>query len=77
MTGKWERSIFGAADLDAMVADGLVVEGAAWIPGNEEIPTPAADERVCFQTFFRAGLPFQSILLFGVYFMPTSCNSMT
>ena len=48
MSGKWERSIFGAADLDAMVADGLVVGGTARIPGNEEIPTPAADERVCF-----------------------------
>ena len=38
MFGKWERSIFGAADLDAMVADGLVVAGTARIPGNEEIP---------------------------------------
>ena len=70
MSGKWERSIFGAADLDAMVADGLVVEGTARIPGNEEIPTPAVDERVCFQTFFPRGFslpihPFVRGLLYA------------
>src|SRR3954468_13969467 len=55
MTGRWERSIFGAADLGALVADGLVADGAARIPGNEEIPAPKPDERVYFQSFFPHG----------------------
>ena len=48
MSGKWERSTFGAADLSALVADGMVVGGDVRIPGDEPIPAPAADERVCF-----------------------------
>ena len=48
MSGKWERSTFGAGDLDALVADGVVVEGDVRLPGDESIPAPAADERVCF-----------------------------
>ena len=48
MSGKWERSSFGAADLGALVADGLVAEGAVRIPGNEQVPAPTADERLCF-----------------------------
>ena len=53
-----------------MVVDGLVVEGTARILGNEEIPTPAADERVCFQTFFPRGFalpihPFVRGLLYA------------
>src|SRR4051812_400587 len=55
MTGRWERSVFEAADLDAMVADGLVVDGAAWIPWDKKIPVPHLDERVCFQSFFPRG----------------------
>ena len=55
MSDKWERSIFGAADLDVMVAGGLVVEGTARIPGNEEIPAPTSDERVCSKAFFSCG----------------------
>ena len=52
MTGIWERSSFGDADLDALVADGMVVDGAARIPGDEEVPALRPDERVCFQSFF-------------------------
>ena len=55
MSGKWERSTFGAGDLDALVADGMVVAGDARLPGDESIPEPAADERVCFQAFFHRG----------------------
>ena len=70
MTGRWERSIFGAADLNAMVANGLVADGAARIPGNEEIPAPTPDERVCFQSFFPRGFalpvhPFVQGLLYA------------
>ena len=45
MSGKWERSTFGAADLSVLVADGVVVGGDVCIPGDEPIPAPAADER--------------------------------
>ena len=55
MTGWWERSAFGAADLDAFVADDMVVDGTARIPGDEEIPVPHPNERVCFQSFFPRG----------------------
>src|SRR4051812_16889937 len=40
MTGRWERSSFEAVDLDALVADWVVVEGAARIHGEEEVPAP-------------------------------------
>ena len=70
MTGRWERSAFGATDLGALVADGLVVDGAARIPGDEEIPVPDPDERVSFQIFFPRGFalpvhPFLRGLLFS------------
>ena len=70
MTGRWERSMFWAADLSAMVAYGLVADGAARIPGDEEIPEPQPDERVCFQSFFPRGFalpvhPFVRGLLFA------------
>src|SRR4051812_5567877 len=55
MSGRWERSTFGAIDLGALVADGLVAEGAVRIPGSEQVPAPTADERVCFQAFFPRG----------------------
>src|SRR3954466_9000138 len=59
MSGKWERSTFGAGDLDALVADGVVVEGDVRLPSDESIPAPAADEWVCFQACFhrRFALP--------------------
>src|SRR3954468_18988455 len=56
MSGKWERTTFGARDLNALVADGVVVEGDVRLPGDESIPAPAVDERVCFQAFFHRGL---------------------
>src|SRR4051812_35324061 len=70
MTGRWERSTFGAADLEALVVDSLVVDGVARIPGDEEIPVPHLDERVCFQSFFPRGFvlpihPFVRGLLFS------------
>src|SRR3954465_14787784 len=52
MSSGWEQSTFNAADLAALVADGVVVEGEARLPGDEPIPAPAPDERVCFQSFF-------------------------
>ena len=55
MTGRWERSAFGTADLDELMADGVVAHGAARIPGDEEVPAPHPDERVCFQSFFPRG----------------------
>ena len=55
MTGRWKWSIFGAVDLGALVADGPVADCAARIPGNEEVPAPQPDERVCFQSFFPRG----------------------
>src|SRR3954467_4261157 len=55
MSGGWEQSTFGAGDLDALVADGVVVEGEARLPGDESIPAPAPDGRVCFQAFFPRG----------------------
>src|ERR1041385_3928055 len=57
MSGKWGRSSFGAEDLDALVADGMLVAGDARLPGDESTPAPAADERVCFQAFFHRGFP--------------------
>ena len=70
MSGKWERSTFWAGDLDALVADGVVVEGDVRLPGDESIPAPAADERVCFQAFFHRGFalplhPFVRGLLYS------------
>src|ERR1044072_9946654 len=55
MSGGWEQSTFDAIDLDALVADGVVVEGEARLPGDESISAPAPDERVCFQAFFPRG----------------------
>ena len=55
MTGRWERSTFGTMDLGALVADGLVAEGAVRISGGEQVPTPTPDEWVCFQAFFPRG----------------------
>ena len=70
MSGGWEQSTFGAGDLDALVADGVVVEGEARLPGNELILVPAPDERVCFQAFFPYGFalplhPFVRGLLYS------------
>ena len=55
MSGKWERSTFGVADLGPLIADGLVAGDAVRIPGDEPVPAPTADERVCFQAFFPRG----------------------
>ena len=35
MSGGWEQSTFDAVDLDALVADGVVVEGEARLLGDE------------------------------------------
>ena len=72
MTGRWERSSFEVADLEALVADGLVLRDAARIPGDEEVPAPRVDERVCFQSFFLRGFslpihPFVRGLLFAYH----------
>ena len=77
MTSRWERSAFGAADLDALVADGLVVDGAARILGDEEIHVPQPDERVCFQSFFPRGFALPVHPSSGGCFLPISCNCMT
>ena len=60
MSGRWEKPTFSTADLILLVADGLVKEDSVQVPGNETVPVPAADERVCFQAFFDRGfaLPF-------------------
>ena len=63
MSGDWEQSTFDATNLAALVADGGVVEGEAHLPGDESIPSPGPDERVCFQAFSPAGLLFCCILL--------------
>ena len=70
MSGGWEQSTFGAGDLDVLVADGVVVEGDVRLPGDESIPAPAPDERVCFQAFFPRGFalplhPFVRGLLYS------------
>ena len=70
MSGKWERSTFGAADLGSLMADSLVVGDVVRIPGNEPVPAPTADERVCFQAFFPRGFalpihPFVRGLLYS------------
>ena len=70
MSGKWERSTFGAADLGSLMADGLVVGDVVRILGNEPVPAPTADERVCFQAFFPLGFalpihPFVRGLLYS------------
>ena len=51
-------------------ANGLVAGGAVRIPGNEQVPAPTADERVCFQAFFPHGFaltihPFVRGLLYS------------
>ena len=48
----------------------MVVEGEARLPGDESIPAPAPDERVCFQAFFPRGFalplhPFVHGLLYS------------
>ena len=48
MSGGWEQSTFGAGDLAVLVAGGVVVEGDVRLRGDESIPDPAPDERVCF-----------------------------
>src|SRR3954462_13659614 len=70
MSGGWEQSTFGAGDLDVLVAGGVVVEGEARLPGDESIPAPTPDERVCFQAFFPRGFalplhPFVRGLLYS------------
>src|SRR4051812_31184529 len=64
MTGKWERSACGTADLDELVTDGMVAHGATRIPRDEEVPAPHPDDRVCFQIFFPRGfaLPIHPFL---------------
>lgn len=67
--GQWESSIFQASDLAALWADGFVAEDAVRIPGDEEVPAPHPDERVCFQSFVHHGFslpvhPFVHGLLF-------------
>ena len=52
------------------MADGLVAEGVVRIPGEEEVPAPHGDERVCFQSFSHRGFslplhPFVRGLLFA------------
>ena len=44
MSGGWELSTFDASDLAGLVADDVVVEGEARLPGDEPIPAPAPDE---------------------------------
>src|SRR3954469_7170566 len=70
LSGKWEWSTFGAGDLDALVADGVVVEGDVRLPSDESIPAPVADERVCFPAFFHREFalplhPFVRVLLYS------------
>ena len=70
MSGKWERSTFGVADLGPLIADGLVAGDAVRIPGEEPVLAPLADERVCFQAFFPRGFalpihPFVRGLLYS------------
>src|ERR1044072_1954751 len=70
MSGGWEQSTFGAGDLAALVADGVGGEGDVRLPGDESIPAPAPDERVCFQAFFPRGFalslhPFVRGLLYS------------
>src|SRR3954465_2398092 len=55
MSGRCEKSTFGATDLDALVGYGVVAEGAVRVPGEEEVHAPRPDERVCFQSFFPRG----------------------
>src|ERR1043165_5589172 len=70
MSGGWEQSTLDATDLAALVADGVVVEDEARLPGDESIPSPGPDERVCFQAFSPRGFalplhPFVCGLLYS------------
>ena len=70
MSGGWEQSTFDASDLAGLVANGVVVEGDARLPGNEPIPALAPDERVCFHSYFPRGFalplhPFVRGLLYA------------
>ena len=72
MSGRWEKSTFSAVDLSLLVADGLVEEAVVRISGNETVPVPAADERVCLQAFFDRGFalplyPFVRGLLYSYW----------
>ena len=67
---EWEQSTFGATDLGSLMSDGLVAGDVVRIPGDEPVPAPTADERVCFQAFFPRGFalpihPFVRGLLYS------------
>ena len=69
-SGAWDPSSFRATDLKRLQRDGVVLEGAVRIPGDEAEPVPRADERVCFVSFMQRGLslpvhPFLRGLLFA------------
>ena len=52
-SGGWEPSTFRTTDLATLVRGGVLMEGSVRIPGEEEMPQPNPDERVCFESFVR------------------------
>ena len=76
MSGGWEQSTFDASDLAGLVADGEVVEGDVRMPGDEAIPAPAPDERVCFHSYFPVDLLFPCIPLCEAFCTRTVSSCM-
>ena len=54
--GAWDASKFRGADLRRLEKEGFVAAGDVRLPGNEAMPQPRPDERVCFAAYMQRGL---------------------
>ena len=52
----WDTSKFRGSDLRRLEKDGVLAAGDVRVPGNEAMPQPRPDERVCFASFMQRGL---------------------
>ena len=53
---EWDTSKFRTVDLNKLEREGFVAAGEARVPGNEAVPRPQPEERVCFAAFMQRGL---------------------
>ena len=77
MSGGWEQSTFGVVDLDALVADGVVVEGEARLPGDESIRLQRQMSGYAFRLSSLVGLLFHFIISFVACCTPIDSSCMT
>ena len=55
-TGAWDTSKFRFTDLRKLEREGFVAGADVRVPGNEAVPRPRSDERVCFAAYMQRGL---------------------